>query len=358
MIASTRTAGVGSAADASFADRLRHYQLLTREALRRRLSPKEPRRHLYDLVNASLEGGAGGLGPALCLATCGALGGRADDAADSAAAIEMLHHAFAVHEDLDCDGTGSAGHPLHRDSGVPLALNAGDAMQALSMRIMRHNFARLPEPVAWRIVDEFDHMLVQALEGRAMEIGWAERTAGDPSEAGYLRTVLKRTCWSGFIHPCRIGALIARPEHESLEPFAEFGYYLGAAWRIQTEIAELILSRGLRVGDPGRARQCGPEPRHDPPPAAGVALRSHACARAAAAAAAPPSLPRPGLAARSLRAAWQRGLRVGTRPRAGACGRRRARARLRRRAVERGSALSGRLYRSGGRRAGVVATEM
>ena len=259
MIASTGTQGAPSAADTGFADRLRWYQHLTREALQRRLPPREPRRHLYDLVNASLENARGGLGPALCLATCGALGGRAEDAADSAAAIEMLRHAFLVHEDLECDGdSGAVRGPLHRMSGVPLALNTGDAMQALSMRIMRHNFARLPEPVAWRIVDEFDHMLLQALEGRAMEIGWAQRTAADPNEAEYLRTVLKSTCWSGFMHPCRIGALIARPELEDLEPFTEFGYYLGAAWRIETEIAELIRSRERRGDEPGNLDEAAP----------------------------------------------------------------------------------------------------
>ena len=258
MIASTPTQSAPSAADTGFADRLRHYQYLTREALQRRLPSGEPRRHLYDLVNASLENARAGLAPALCLATCGALGGRAEDAADSAAAIEMLRHAFLVHEALECDGHSGGRGPLHRLSGVPLALNAGDAMQALSMRIMRHNFARLPEPVAWRIVDEFDHMLLQALEGRAMEIGWPQRAAADSNEADYLRTVLKRTCWSGFMHPCRIGALIARHDIKDLEPFTEFGYYLGAAWRIEAEIAELIRSRERRRGETSDLDEAAP----------------------------------------------------------------------------------------------------
>jgi geranylgeranyl diphosphate synthase type II len=69
---------------------------------------------------------------------------------------------------------------------------------------------------------------------------------------------LKRTCWPGFIHPCRVGALIARPDHENLEAFTEFGYYLGAAWRIQAEISELIESRGRTIGERGDADEAAP----------------------------------------------------------------------------------------------------
>ena len=44
----------------------------------------------------------------------------------------------------------------------------------------------------------------------------------------YLRLVLKKTAWYSFIHPMRIGALVANPDDPNLDRFDRFGYLLGA----------------------------------------------------------------------------------------------------------------------------------
>ena len=41
------------------------------------------------------------LRPSICLATCEAFGGPLDDALPSAVAIELLHNAFLVHDDIE-----------------------------------------------------------------------------------------------------------------------------------------------------------------------------------------------------------------------------------------------------------------
>jgi geranylgeranyl diphosphate synthase type II len=56
---------------------------------------------------------------------------------------------------------------------------------------------------------------------------------------------LKKTCWYSFIHPCRIGALIARPGSTSLDIFNAFGFFLGSAFQIQDDVLNLIGSRDL-----------------------------------------------------------------------------------------------------------------
>ena len=160
----------------------------------------------------SAPGAGKGLRPALLIATCRAFGGQLNDALTSAAALELLHNAFLIHDDIQDQSESRRGIPcLHTELGTPLAINAGDAMMASAFRLLRANLADLGPNTAWRVFDEFDHLVSQSLEGQAMELGWIRDNDLSISPSDYLRMTLKKTCWYSFIHPCRIGALIARP---------------------------------------------------------------------------------------------------------------------------------------------------
>jgi geranylgeranyl diphosphate synthase type II len=236
----------------SFLERLTYYREMVLNRLRASVPSKEPERYLYALVRENLERSGKGLRPAFCLATCRAFGGKVEDALDSASAIEMIHNAFLVHDDVEDGSEYRRTQPtMHTRYGVPIAVNTGDAMQALSMRLLRGNLPTLGPHLAWQIFEEFDHMLVETLEGQAMELGWIRDNKCEISDEDYLCMTLKKTCWYSFIHPCRIGALIARPKELNLERFNSFGYYLGAAFQIQDDILNLTGNRrqyGKEIG--------------------------------------------------------------------------------------------------------------
>lgn len=205
---------------------------------------REPKQHLYDLIAGHLSKAGKGIRPALCIATCRAFGGTVERAVPSAAAIELLHNAFLVHDDVEDDSEYRRDQPtLHRKCGIPLAVNVGDAMNALSLRVLRQNLPLLGPDLTWRIVDEFDHMSLETIEGQAMELGWIRDNNCSTTEEDYLLMVMKKTCWYSFIHPCRIGALIACNDGRDLGAFNRFGYYLGTAFQIQDDLLNL-------VGDP------------------------------------------------------------------------------------------------------------
>ena len=114
-----------------------------------------------------------GIRPALCIATAKAFGGKEANALPSAAALEMLHNAFLVHDDIEDGSELRRNHPtMVAEHGVPLAVNTGDAMNALSIRLLRRNLPLLGAPTAIRIYEEIDALLVESLEGQAMELGW------------------------------------------------------------------------------------------------------------------------------------------------------------------------------------------
>ena len=125
------------------------------------LASREPSPYLYDLAADYPRRGGKMMRPSICIATARAFGARSSDAVRSAVAIELLHNAFLVHDDIEDESEMRRGEPaLHSLHGVPLALNAGDAMLLLSLRPLLDNRAgpRLPispstsssKPNGWR----------------------------------------------------------------------------------------------------------------------------------------------------------------------------------------------------------------
>jgi geranylgeranyl pyrophosphate synthase/uncharacterized protein with NAD-binding domain and iron-sulfur cluster len=225
---------------AGFLERLSWYGDMLRDTLAEGVPSGEPERHLYGPVRDFLARSGKGLRPALCIATARALGGRGEDALPAAAGLEMLHNGFLVHDDIE-DGSdwrrGAA--TMHRSAGVPIALNAGDSMNALAMRLFRKAGERLGPVTGMRIFEEVDHLVIETLEGQAMELGWVRDNDLTVTTDDYLRLVLKKTAWYSFIHPLRIGALVANGEDRNLDRFDRFGYLIGAAFQITDDVLNL-----------------------------------------------------------------------------------------------------------------------
>jgi len=231
-----------SAATAPSVEReLAHYGALTREAMRAYLPDEEPRRHLWELAAEYPGRGGKAIRPALCLATAVAFGGELDEALPSAVAIELLHNAFLVHDDIEDASLLRRGRPtLHAAHGVPLAINAGDALAVLSGAALRDNRKLVGVRLASRIGEEFDLMARRTIEGQARELGWRRDGASDLGPDDYLDLIMHKTCWYTTIHPLRVGALIGSFDRADLDALVRFGFYLGAAFQIQDDLLNLV----------------------------------------------------------------------------------------------------------------------
>ena len=219
---------------------LEDYSSLAMEALREFLPDREPRRHLYDLLTVYPNRGGKGFRPGLCIASCRAHGGSSRTARRTAAALELLHNAFLVHDDLEDGSDYRRGDvTLHSEHGLGIAVNVGDAMNALSLRPLMANLTVVGPAVTLLIFTEIEHMIRQSVEGQAIELGWVHDNVCELSDEDYLRMTLKKTCWYTCIHPCRLGALIATGDADDLDRFNRFGYFMGAAFQIQDDLLNL-----------------------------------------------------------------------------------------------------------------------
>jgi geranylgeranyl diphosphate synthase type II len=200
----------------------------------------EPHAWLYRLARAYPGRPGKALRPSLCLAACRAFGGEDADALPVAVAIELLHNAFLVHDDIVDGSEQRRGRPtLAAEHGLGLALNAGDALAILANRVLRRHLKRFDDGLADRVSEEFETMALRTLEGQATELGWRHSTSVRVTPDDYLDLIMHKTCWYTTIHPLRVGALIGSRGRADVRPMIRFGFHLGAAFQIRDDLLNL-----------------------------------------------------------------------------------------------------------------------
>ena len=198
------------------------------------------------------------LRPTLCVSVARAVGGMGHDALISAAALELYHNAFLIHDDIQDGSEVRRGKDtLHQMIGIPRAINVGDATNVLAVGLLLENLSVLGVSKALNILHEIEFMAQQSVEGQAMELDWVAKNASNLTDQDYFKMCVKKTCWYTFMTPCRIGLIIGHPSastRELVEPLAgltRFGMLLGIAFQIQDDLLNLqgeFESYGKEIG--------------------------------------------------------------------------------------------------------------
>ena len=213
----------------------------------------EPRPYLYDLLLQYPQRSGKGLRPVLCLAACEAFGGSYADALPFAAALELLHNAFLVHDDIQDGSARRRGRPtLHVEHGTPLALNAGDALAARANATFVRAAQAFPPPLAQALLEGWERMIHETLEGQATDLGWQSDNVVDMSIADYLDVCGKKTAWYTFIQPLAIGAIIGSGRPARQRDTFGFGWLLGLLYQIVNDLHGVSAPAGETDIDEGK----------------------------------------------------------------------------------------------------------
>lgn len=195
---------------------------------------------LYDLMLEYPLRLGKGFRPSLCIATCRALGGRLQDVLRTAAVLELYHNAFLLHDDVEDGSLLRRGYPtLHREYGVPIAVNVGDAMNALCLQPLLDNMHILGLGKALRIVQVIARMARESVEGQAIELDWVRRNRWNLRDRDYALMTYKKTCWYTFIAPMQIGAMVAGAQPAQVALLRQYAGYVGVAFQIQDDVLNL-----------------------------------------------------------------------------------------------------------------------
>jgi geranylgeranyl diphosphate synthase type II len=222
-------------------DRLREVAKLVRRSMLDALPDGEPSQWLYAPMREYPSRPGKALRPALCLSAGRAFGAHPDELLGLAVAIELLHNAFLVHDDIADGSEMRRGRPtLATTHGVAAALNAGDALAVVAGQVLRRATRRLDRDLAELVWAEFDTMALRTLEGQATEVGWQLDKVDDLRPDDYLHLIMHKTCWYTTIHPLRVGAIVGSRGTADLGPLVRFGFHFGAAFQIRDDLLNLV----------------------------------------------------------------------------------------------------------------------
>ncbi|RDI94557.1 polyprenyl synthetase family protein [Meiothermus sp. QL-1] len=155
-----------------------------------------------------------------------------------AAALELFQNWALIHDDIEDASDERRGRPaLHKLYGVPLALNAGDALHALQWALL------VRAGVSREVLLEFARLVELTAQGQHLEMSWMAQGRFDLEEADYLEMVGQKAAYYTAVAPLRLGALVAGVEPPGA--FEAGGMLLGTAFQIVDDALNL-------KGDPAK----------------------------------------------------------------------------------------------------------
>ncbi|HET7814272.1 MAG TPA: polyprenyl synthetase family protein [Candidatus Baltobacteraceae bacterium] len=173
------------------------------------------------------------LRPRLLLTVARAEGGSEDAALDAAAAIEILHNYSLVHDDIeDGDELRHGRKTLWAVYGIPQALNAGDALCALSFLVLMRagNFHR--DERVLQMVRSLHEAHATMCDGQSLDLAFERREHVALEE--YHGMIAAKTA-ALFGAASELGALCAPCDAQAVREYRDVGYEYGLAFQIQDD---------------------------------------------------------------------------------------------------------------------------
>lgn len=185
--------------------------------------------YMKKMLNHVCSSGGKKIRPLILMFSTEVCGGDKDRSIDAALAIELIHSASLVHDDLLDGGILRRGMPsAHEKYGIAAALLCGDFLisKATTLISTYGNDA----------VYEFGSAGMHMAEGETIDIGSVD---SDFMQKHYFECINKKTA-SLFASSAAIGAYIAGCGKEEAMRFHAFGENVGIAYQIVDDLLEFL----------------------------------------------------------------------------------------------------------------------
>ena len=155
-------------------------------------------------------------------------------AVPAAAAVELVHNFSLLHDDIQDNSPKRRGRQtVWVKWGVPMAINAGDAMFVISNLAIVDLAREYSGDVVVKAAHILHNTCLDLTRGQFLDIAYEERN--DLTIDDYWPMIAGKT--SALVSACtRIGALLGNVDDEKEEAYRLFGYHLGLAFQVQDDI--------------------------------------------------------------------------------------------------------------------------
>ncbi|WP_440953532.1 polyprenyl synthetase family protein [Methanococcoides sp. FTZ1] len=202
------------------------YQLIT-DAMEDMISSMDDSSQMKAIVGHICRSGGKMVRPIMLILASRICGGDPDRSTNAALAIELIHSASLIHDDILDEGIMRRGvESAHKKFGPAAAMLAGDYMISKSIELI----SSYDTPV----VREFGRAGMAMAEGETIDI---KSTNGTFEDSNYFDCINKKTA-SLFAASAAMGAYIADADETTAELFRDYGEKLGIAYQIVDDLLE------------------------------------------------------------------------------------------------------------------------
>lgn len=185
---------------------------------------------LYDALSYIKDTEGKRLRPIICLLSAEAVGGSREKALFTAIAIELLHNASLVHDDIIDENYIRRKNPSNPARyGEKKAIIIGDLLFGLSCEML----ARCGVP---EVVGLVSNAVADIAMGQYLE--FTLRTLQDVTEQSYMEVAELKTA-STFMASAEAGAVLGGGSEVEIEKLRDYGKNLGIAFQIQDDILDI-----------------------------------------------------------------------------------------------------------------------
>lgn len=244
----TQTVSAGNASAAELFPRIHGDLAQVETRLRRVVHSRLP--VVPEVFLHTVHAGGKRVRPALAL-LCGRLAGTVCEATfDVAVAVELIHLASLIHDDvIDDGGRRRARLTANRAYGNKSAVLVADYTHAVSYRLLAARCGVAP-------VARLSETVVRMVEGELSQM--YNEGSREVTEPLYLQMIQDKTA-SLMALACELGALVSGADDDAIAALARFGLSLGTAFQIVDDLLDLTGDEerlGKPVGNDIRNGRC------------------------------------------------------------------------------------------------------
>ena len=152
---------------------------------------------------------------------------------------EILHNGTIIVDDVEDGATMRRGEPaLHRVYGVDVALNAGNAMYFLPLKVVARNPGGLDSETQLAAYEMLMEELNRTHLGQGMDIHWHNRGTIDITEDEYLEMCACKTGCLGRI-VARLAAIATGQDRQTERAVARYAERMSVAFQIGDDILDV-----------------------------------------------------------------------------------------------------------------------